>query len=126
MAVDVRVTIAVALEPLRHGLQREVGRIARVDFIPGERGRYPRVGPRPYRERRAHGAILGVLVVVDEDAVTLFLPPLAGGNRRRAALHFARQRHGGAPHLREGPPLVDANVDMDAARTRGLGPANQS
>ena len=95
----------------------------RVDLVPGQRRRHARVGRRPHRVGRGDGAVLGVLVVVEEDAVALLLPPLAGGERRRAPLDLARQRQRGAAHLVEAPAPLDAHVDVHAARARGLGPA---
>ena len=44
----------------------------------------------------------------------------------RAPLDLARQRERRAPHLIEGPAPLDAHVDVDAARARGLGPTDQS
>src|SRR5688572_16746270 len=37
MSIDVGMTITVGLEPRRHGLQGEVGGIARVDLLPRQR-----------------------------------------------------------------------------------------
>ena len=55
---------------------REVRRIARGHLVPAQRRRHARVGQRPDGIRRAGRAILGVLVVVEEDALAFFLPPL--------------------------------------------------
>ena len=61
------------------------------DLVPPERRRHARVGQRAHRVRRARRAVLGVLVVVEEDAVALLLPPLRRGDRRaRAARSRAR------------------------------------
>ena len=79
--------------------QREVARVAVVDLVPGQRRRHARVGRRPHRVGAGDGAVLRVLVVVEEDAVALFLPPLAGRERRRAPLDLARERQRGAAHL---------------------------
>jgi hypothetical protein len=57
--------------------------------------------------------------------VPLLLPPLAGGERGRAPLDVARERERGAPHVGEAPARLDAHVDVDAARARGLGPADE-
>ena len=58
-----------------------------------ERRRDARVGERPHRVGRAGRAVLGVLVVVEEDAVALLLPPLRRRERRqRAARSRARTR----------------------------------
>ena len=66
-----------------------------------ERRRHARVGQRAHRVGRAGRAVLGVLVVVEEHAVALLLPPLRGGERRRAPLDLARQRERRAAHLGE-------------------------
>ena len=58
--------------------------------------------------------------------MTLFLPPLAGGERRRASLDVARESQRGAPHLVERPPLRDADVDVHAARSGRLRPPHQA
>ena len=102
---------------------REVGRLAVGHLVPGERRRHARVGQRPHRVGRAGRAVLGVLVVVEEHAVALLLPPLRGRERGRAALDLARQRERGAAHLGERPARLDAHVDVHAARAAGLRPA---
>ena len=47
------------------------------DLIPREWRRHARVGPGPHRIGGGDRPILRVLVVVEEDAVALLLPPLA-------------------------------------------------
>ena len=89
--VHVRVRIADLREALRNREHGEVGRIAVGDLVPVKRRGHARVGKRAHRIRRARGAILGVLVVVEEHAVALFLPPFRSGERRRAPLDRARQ-----------------------------------
>src|SRR5205807_6816525 len=79
-------------EALGHGGEREIGRVDARHLVPVERRRDPRLGRRPHRVGGGHGAVLGVLVVVHEHAVALFLPPLARRERGGAALHVARQR----------------------------------
>ena len=76
-------------EPRRHRRQREVGGLAVVDLVPGQRRRHARVGRRPHRVGAGDRAVLRVLVVVEEHAVALFLPPLA---RRQIAARAARPR----------------------------------
>ena len=68
-----------------------------------KRRRHARVRRRAHRVRGSDGAVLRVLVVVDEHAVALLLPPLAGGELRRATLDLARQRQRRAAHLVEAP-----------------------
>ena len=88
-----------------------------------ERRRDARVGERADRVRRAGRAVLGVLVVVEEDAVPLLLPPLRRRERRRAPLDLARERERGAAHLGERPARLDAHVDVHPARAARLRPA---
>ena len=57
--------------------------------------------------------------------MALLLPPLGGGQVRHAALNVARDRQRGAANLGERPARLDADVDVDAARARGLRPADQ-
>src|SRR5262249_41415997 len=80
MIVDAGMAVADAGEACRHGAEREVLRRAREQLVPRDRRRHARVGLRAHRVRPGHGAVLGVLVVVEEDAVPLLLPPLAGGD----------------------------------------------
>src|SRR5688572_18466365 len=117
--------VAELLEARGHAGEREIARVAAVDLIPRKRRRDARLRGRTHRVRGSDGAILCVLVVVDEDAVALFLPPLARGELRRPALHVAGERQSGAAHLVEGPAPLDARADVHAARARGLRPANE-
>ena len=90
-----------------------------------ERRRDPRVRERPDRVRRGDRPVLRVLVVVEEHAVALLLPPLRGGDRRRPPLDVARDREGGPANLRVRPLPLDADVDVDAARAGRLRPADE-
>ena len=56
----------------------------------------------------------------------LFLPPLAGGERRRPALDLPGKGKCGAAYLGEAPASLDPSVDVDSARPGGLGPAGQA
>ena len=58
--------------------------------------------------------------------MALLLPPLARGERRGALLDVARERQRGAPDLGVRPASLDADVDVDAARAGGLGPADEA
>ena len=84
-------------------LQGEVAELGVGHLVPGQRRGDRGVGHRPHRVGGRHGAVLGVLVVVDEDAVALLLPPLAGGDVGRAPLDLAGHGQGGAAHLGEAP-----------------------
>ena len=108
-----------------HRQQREVAELGVGHLVPGQRRRDASVGRRAHRVGRGDGAVLGVLVVVEEDAVALLLPPLAGRDRRRSPLDVAGQGERRAADLRIGPARLDAHVDVDAARAGRLGPADQ-
>ena len=117
--------IADRPEALRHGREREVGGVCCVHLVPRERRRYARVRGRPHRIGRSDGAVLGVLVVIDEHAVALFLPPLAGGELRGAPLDLARQRQRRPAHFAETPAPLDAHQHVQTAAPRGLGPPGE-
>ena len=94
--------------------EREVGWIARWNFIPVKRSRYARVRHRPHRICGARRPILRILVVVEEHAVALLLPPLRCRQRRHAAFNCSRQSNGRAPDFREGPARLNAHVHVHA------------
>src|SRR5688572_24008590 len=123
--VDAGVTVAELLEPRRHRDEREVAGLAGLDLLPQERRRNARVRRRAHRVRGGDRAVLGVLVVVDEDAVALFLPPLARRQRRRPALDLARERERRAAHFVEAPAPLDAHADVHAAGPGGFGPPDE-
>ena len=88
-------------EPRRHGRERERLGLDVGHLVPAQRHRDARVGQRPDRVGRRDRPVLGVLVVVEEDAVALLLPPLArwrsSGARRstsRASASAARRTSG--------------------------------
>src|SRR3990170_2298840 len=122
MLVDAGVPVADLLEAARHRGEREIRGIAIRHFLPGQRGGHARLWRRTDRIGRSDGAVLRVLVVVDEYAVALLLPPLAGGELGRAALDLARERERGAAHVVEFPARLDAHGDMQSALAGGLGP----
>src|SRR2546422_10381006 len=84
--VDSGMAIAERREALWHRRQGKVRGIGGIHFVPPERRRDPRLGGGPHGVRRGDRAVLGVLIVVDEDAMALFLPPLARGELGDAAL----------------------------------------
>src|SRR5438128_2580334 len=124
--VDARVPVADGGEASGHRAPRGVLGLALEELVPGHGRGDPGVGVGAHRVGARDRAVLGILVVVEEHAVALLLPPLAGGERWRPPLDLTRERQGGAPHLRERPALMDADVDVDAPRARGLGPAYQT
>src|SRR6185295_332495 len=101
MLVDTRVPVAESSEAFGHRRQSEIGGLAAGYLIPGERRRHAGVVSGSHGVGGGHRAVLGVLVVVDEHAVPLFLPPLAGRDGWRAPLDLARERQRGAAHLGE-------------------------
>ena len=90
-----------------------------------ERRRDARVGGGPHRIRAGDRAVFRVLVVVEKDAVPLFLPPFARRQAGRAPLDLSRHRQRGPAHLVERPPPFDAHVDVHAAGAGRLQPADQ-
>ena len=124
--VDVRRRVALLPQPVWNGVEPQLGRLDVRDLVPLERAADPCVGHRPDRVARGDRAVARVLVVVDEDPVPLLLPPLAGGVLRQAPLDLARQRKGRAADLDVVPARLDPDVDVDAARARGLRIADQS
>ena len=125
MLLHRRVGVAFRREPCRHRQHREVPRLRRRNLLPAQRRRHPRIGQRTHAVGRGGRAVLGILVVVEKDAVPLLFPPLGGGQLRGAALHGPRQRQCRATNLREAPARLDPHVDVHAARAAGLGPAGQ-
>src|ERR1043166_10179311 len=112
MRVDLPVRVADLCEALRDGGKREGLRLDGGHFVPVERRGDARVGGRTDRVGRRDRAVLGVLVVVQEDAVALLLPRFARGELRRAALDLASQGERGGTDLLEGPARMDAHVDV--------------
>ena len=112
LPVDARVPVADLGEARGHGREREIGRVGmrRPRPSPAAPKRAHRASAAP--SRRRDGAVLRVLVVVDEHAVPLLLPPLAGRERRHAPLDLARERQRRAAHL------VEASSAARCARAR--------
>ena len=108
------------------GVEAQVARLDVGDLAPLERRRHARVGHRAHRVLRGDGVVLGVLVVVDEHADALLLPPLRRRAAGHAALDLAGQGERGAADRAEVPLLLDADVDVDAARAAGLRVAAQA
>ena len=76
------VRIAELREALGNREHGEIGRVAVGDLMPVKRRGHAGVGNRAHGIGGAGRAVLGVLVVVEEHAVTLLLPPLRAGQRR--------------------------------------------
>src|SRR5215472_14498767 len=97
--------------------QREVSWITIRDLFPAKRRRYTGVGKRSHRIRGAGGPVLRVLVVVEENAMALFFPPLGTGQCGCAPLHCTRHRYCRTAYFRERPVRLDTHVHVHAART---------
>jgi hypothetical protein len=122
--VDVGGRIAERPQPLGHGVEPQLARVDVGHLVPGDRARDARIGRRAHRVGRGDRAVARVLVVVDEHAVALLLPPLAR-RERRAPLDLAGQGQRGAAHLGERPRGLDPDVDVHALRPARLRVAAQ-
>ncbi len=122
-AVHVGVRVADGGEAGGHGGDGEVGGVAGGDFAPVEGRGDAGVGERADRVGRAGGAVFGVLVVVEEDAVALLFPPFGGGEVGDAFFDGSGEGERGLADLGEGPSGMDADVDVDAAGAGGFGPS---
>ena len=118
--------VAGAGESVRDGRERERLRLDQRDLVPGKRRRYARIRRRAHGICRGDRPVLRVLVVVDEHAVPLLLPPLAGGEGRRAPLHLPREGQGRRANFLEHPAPLDANVHVHAPRAGRLRPTGET
>src|SRR5712671_5826863 len=125
MLVDLGMTIANLREALGHRREGEVFGIHVLHLVPRQRRRNPRFRGWADGIGRRYRSILGVLVVIHEDTVAFFLPPLAGGNTRRPPLDFSRECQRGTTYLVEPPALLDPHDHVHSPRPRGLGPPDQ-
>ncbi len=117
------VRVAYGGEAGGHGEDGEVGGVAIGDFVPVEGRGDAGVGERTDGVGGAGGAVFGVLVVVEEDAVAFLFPPFGGGEGGDAFFDGAGEGERGLADLGEGPSGVDADVDVDAAGAGGFGPS---
>src|SRR5262249_8976205 len=123
--IHVRVRIFDFREAPRSREYREVGRVAIRNFAPIKRSRDTGVGKRAYRICGARGPVLRILVVVKEDAMSLFFPPFRTGESGSTPLHCARKRDSCAAHFSERPARLKTHIYVHAAGTAGLGPARK-
>ncbi len=123
--VDVRSGIAQLAQAAGHGVEAQVARLDVGDLVPAQGARHAGVRRRAHGVARGDRAVAGVLVVVDEHSLALLLPPLAGREVGRTALHLAGQRERGATHLEEVPARLHTDVDVDALGAGRLGIAAQ-
>ena len=107
------------------GVEAQVAGLDVGDLVPVERAGDARVRRRAHRVAGGDRAVARVLVVVDEHAVALLLPPLARRQVGRPALDLARQRQRRAAHAERVPLGHDPHVDVDALGARGLRVAAQ-
>src|SRR3990172_7164215 len=70
--------------------------------------------------------VLGILVVVEEHAVALLLPPFRGRLFRGGGFDVAGEGESGSTHFRVGPTTLDPDVHVDPAAARCLGPADET
>src|SRR5215216_5278137 len=121
--VDPRLDVTELREALRHRPQREVLDLDVRQLVPRHRRRDRGVRPRPHRVRRRDRPVPRVLVVVDEDAASaLLLPPRRRDLLRQAALDLTREGERAAAHFRKAPIRLDPAGDVDAAVPRRLRP----
>ena len=123
--VHARRGVADRREPGGHGVDGELLGPAAGHLVPGQRGGHAGVRSGPDRVGGGHRAVLGVLVVVHEHAVPLFLPPPGRGDLRGPPLDLPGHRHRRGPDLVERPARLDPGVDVHAAGPGRLGPAGQ-
>ena len=92
--------VAVGGDAGRHGRDRLLVGLDRVELVPAERRRHLRARAGAHAPRAEHRLVRRVLVEVDEDALAaLLLPPRVGdaSGCRRAQLARERERRGRAP-----------------------------
>src|SRR5437762_14107528 len=63
---------------------------------------------------------------MDEDAMTLLIPPLRCGESRHASLDRTGERQCRATNFGESPSCVDSNIHVHTARAAGLWPSSKS
>ena len=78
-----RVRIAEFAKALGNGEDGEVGGLAIGNFVPVKRRGDAGIGKRAHGIGGASGAVFGVLVVIEEDAVALLFPPFRTGDAER-------------------------------------------
>ena len=94
LAVHAGVEIAHRREPRRHRGQGEVRGIGRLELVPRQRRRYPRIRLRPHRVDRCDRLPARVLAMVHEDPLPLALQPLGGDQAGVPLLEPAREALG--------------------------------
>src|SRR5271170_2200017 len=107
--------VADLREALRNREDGKVRRIAIGHFFPVKRSRNASIWERTHRIGRACRAILRVLVVVKEDAMTLFLPPFRTGQCWGPALDRSRYGNRRTANLRKCPVRFNAYINVHAA-----------
>ena len=108
--------VALRRQPLGHARDRQLVGVKRVDLVPGQRRRHLGAGTGAHRPRAEDGLVRRVLVVVDEDAAAaLLLPPGRGDQLGAAPLELARGGDRRRPHLVRVPARLEPDVDVQAA-----------
>src|SRR5919204_1318091 len=108
--------VPVGAQPFGHRRDRQSVRVQRVDLVPGQRRRHLRTGTGADRPRAEDGLVRRVLVVVDEDAAAaLLLPPRCGEQLGTAPLELARDCDGCRTHFVGVPARLEPDVNVEAA-----------
>ena len=123
--IDAFRRIAIAGESIRDRPDRPGGGVHLGDLVPPQRQGGPGIRSRADRVRGGHRPVLRVLVVVEEHAVALLLPPLARRKVGDALFHVAGEGQGSPADLRERPAGLDPHVDVDAPAAGRLRPADE-
>src|SRR2546426_749525 len=105
--IDAFGRVADLSEPFRDGVDREGPGFTACDFVPCQRRRDPGIGGGANRVGGRDRAVLRILVVVEEDAVPLFLPPATCGDVGGAPLDFASQGNRGSTDFGKRPAWLD-------------------
>ena len=126
MLVDRLRGVAALSKPRRHGVYAERRGVDVIELGPVKRTGDAGVGHGTHGVSGGDRPVAGVLVVVDEDADSLFLPPLACSAAGHSPLDLARERQCRAADFLEAALRAYAHVHVDATRTRCLREADQS
>ena len=102
-------------ETLRNSQDRKVRGFTFRNLIPVKRRGNARVWQRSHGIRGTCGPILCILVVVEKDAMPLFLPPFRARKRRQPTFDRTRQSQRSPSNFREGPPLMNPDIDVHSA-----------
>src|ERR1700728_3601171 len=117
--------IANFRETLGHRQYGKVGWLAVRYLVPMEGRGYSSIRNRAHGIGGAGRSILGVLIIIQEHPMTLFLSPFRSCQGGHTTLDFTRKSKRGAAHLVERPALLDSDIHVHPTRTAGFGPATK-